>query len=133
MGGDGPDETNRRDQIISTKGKEPHFVIYTHVTYRIRNDRVNEARQEIAAFVESLKNGPPRFHSYHIFQHANDTASYIHLISFKTLEAQAQHMQSAPVRRFVDNMVSFCIAGPIYAELNPVFATGDSAAAVGIS
>ena len=101
-------------------------MIHVQVTYRIRLERIVEAEQEISAFVESLKRRQPRFEKYHIFRDANDNTSFVHTIVFKDHESQLEHTQSAHVKTFVENMVGFCVVGPIYTELASVTAIGNS-------
>ena len=97
-------------------------MIYVQVTYRIRGERAEEAEREIAAFVATLQSNRPRFATYQIFRHANDSASLVHFMSFRDHEAQLAHTQSPHVRRFVENMVALCEVGPIYTDLKEVAA-----------
>jgi len=97
-------------------------MIHLQVTYRIRSDRAEDAEREIAAFVSTLQGNRPRFATYQIFRHANDSASLVHIIAFRDCEAQLEHTQSAHVKRFVENMLALCEVGPIYTELKPVIA-----------
>src|SRR5205085_577229 len=98
------------------------LMIHVQVTYKIRPDCLVEAEREISDFATSLRASPPRFEAYQVFRHTGDAASYVHLIAFKNHEAQLEHTQSSHVKTFVENMVGFCEAGPIYTELESVMA-----------
>ena len=99
-------------------------MIHFQVTYRIRSGCIVEAEREISAFAESLRSGQPRFEAYHIFRQVSDNASYVHVIAFKDHEAQLKHTESPHVKTFVENMLGFCVVGPIYTELESVVAIG---------
>jgi quinol monooxygenase YgiN len=49
------------------------------------------------------------------------------LEQFRDHEAQQEHVQSPHVRRFVENMLALCEAGPVYNDLNPVAELGNGA------
>jgi quinol monooxygenase YgiN len=102
-------------------------MVHVQVTYRIRSGRLEEAGREIADFVESLRAGPERYENYHILRHAGDSASFVHWMQFRDHEAQQEHVQSPHVRRFVENMLALCEAGPVYNDLNPVAELGNGA------
>ena len=99
-------------------------MIHVQVTYKIRPERLAEAEREISVFAESLQSEKRRFESYQILRHADDNASYVHIIAFKNHEAQLDHTQSAHVKTFIENMLGFCVAGPIYTELENVMTAG---------
>ena len=99
-------------------------MIHVQVTYKIRPDCFTQAEREISAFVESLQCGNRCFESYQVFRHASNNEAWVHVIAFKDPEAQLKHTVSPQVKSFVENMLGFCVVGPIYTELENVMTIG---------
>ena len=99
-------------------------MVYVEVFYRVSNPRMDEAERRVRAFVEDLHKFNAHFQGYRIYRCVDDRSAFVHIMSFPDQEEQLRHTQSQHVKSFVEDMLSFCVEGPIYTELEEVAAIG---------
>ncbi len=93
---------------------------FVMATYRLRPDRVDEAKAAIQEYIEHVKETEPGTFSYHCLQSDVEPTGFIHLMSFTHEEAEATHATSPFLKKFSEKLFPFCVEGPNYETLQLV-------------
>ena len=93
--------------------------IHMMALYRVKGDKVEEARQAISSFVKEIRENEPGALFYESYQGREDL-SFFHLMTFEDTVAQELHWQTPHMARFATALESCCEEEPGFVELELV-------------
>lgn len=88
------------------------------VKFKIKKDKLEEARTAIRKFVSEIEGKEPGTILYNCFQEKSDATSFIHIMSFENEMAEEHHRHTAYVKDFVDKLYPVCRDEPVFSELD---------------
>ena len=90
------------------------------VRYKVKKDKLDEAKEAIVEFVDAVKGNEPGTFTYQVFQDNADPDVLFHFMIFEDEYAQTLHRKSSYVKRFVDLIYPLCAEEPAFTSLNLV-------------
>jgi quinol monooxygenase YgiN len=97
------------------------------VRYKVKKEKLEEAKEAIVEFVDSVKANEPGTIVYQVLQDGTDTDVLFHFMVFDDEYAQTIHRKSSYVKKFVDLIYPLCAEEPVFTSLNMIReARGDS-------
>jgi quinol monooxygenase YgiN len=90
------------------------------VLFRVKKSQVDQALRLINDFIDGIRNNEMETIVYHSFQDAEDTTSFIHVMTFKDKEAEEKHRRSSYCRKFTENLYPLCEEEPVFTPINLV-------------
>ncbi len=88
------------------------------VSFKVKEDKVDEAKNIIIEFIEQIKSNEPGTISYKCFQEKSDETSFVHIMSFQNSEAEELHRHTDYVDKFIEKLYPICLSEPEFSELN---------------
>ena len=88
------------------------------VRYRVKKEKLDEAKEAIVEFVAAVKVNEPGTLLYQVFEDSKDTEVVLHFMSFEDEYAQTIHRKSSYVKKFVDLIYPLCAEEPVFTSLN---------------
>ena len=90
------------------------------VRYKVKKEKLDEAKEAIIEFVDAVKANEPGTIAYQVFQDNADPEVMFHFMLFDDEYAQTLHRKSSYVKRFVDLIYPLCAEEPVFTSLNIV-------------
>ena len=90
------------------------------VRYKVKKDKLDEAKDAIIEFVDSVKANEPGTLIYQVFQDNADPDILMHFMIFDDEYAQTLHRKSSYVKKFVDLIYPLCAEEPVFTSLNMI-------------
>ena len=90
------------------------------VRYKVKKDKLEEAKKAITEFVDAVKANEPGTIAYQVFQDNVDPDVVFHFMIFDDEYAQTLHRKSSYVKKFVDLIYPLCAEEPVFTSLNLV-------------
>jgi quinol monooxygenase YgiN len=88
------------------------------VEFKVKKDKIEEAKSTIRDFVSKISQQEPGTVLYNCFQEKGDERSFIHTMSFESEKAEEHHRHTEYVKEFVENLYPVCETEPVFSELN---------------
>lgn len=88
------------------------------VSFRVKKNKVEEAKSVIMKFVDEITGKEPGTVLYNCFQEKSDDTSFIHTMTFESEKAEDHHRNTSYVKEFVDKLYPICEEEPVFTELN---------------
>ena len=90
------------------------------VRYKLKNDKIEEAKEAVVEFVDAVKVNEPGTFIYQVFQDNADPLIFLHFMIFEDEYAQTIHRKSSYVKKFVDLIYPLCAEEPVFTGLNMI-------------
>lgn len=90
------------------------------VSFKVKKNKVDEAKTAIRKFVDEITRKEPGTILYNCFQEKSDSASFIHMMTFESENAEEHHRHTNYEQEFVDKLYPLCEAEPVFSELSLV-------------
>ena len=90
------------------------------VRYKLKNDKIEEAKEAVVEFVDAVKTNEPGTFIYQVFEDNADSLIFIHFMIFEDEYAQTIHRKSSYVKKFVDLIYPLCAEEPAFTGLNMI-------------
>lgn len=87
--------------------------------YRVKAGKLEEIREAVAEFVESVKSNEPGTLFYEAYQGKGDI-SFFHVMTFKDSASEESHRQTQHMETFVQKLYPNCEDEPGFVELELV-------------
>jgi quinol monooxygenase YgiN len=88
-------------------------------SFRVAEDRVEEALDAIRVFVSHARSEPGTL-TYESWQSASRPAEFLHLMAFADEGAEDAHATSDEVKRFTDILYPLCTQPPVFDDWHEV-------------
>lgn len=88
------------------------------VSFKVKTDKVDEAKAIITKFVNEISGKEPGTVLYNCYQEKSDAASFIHTMTFESEKAEEHHRHTSYVKEFVDKLYPICETEPVFTEVN---------------
>ena len=90
------------------------------VRYKVKKEKVDEAKEAIVEFVDAVKANESGTVTYQVFHDNTDSLVIIHFMIFEDEYAQTLHRKSSYVKKFVDLIYPLCAEEPLFTGLTLV-------------
>ena len=90
------------------------------VRYKVKDDKLDEAKEAIVEFVDAVKTNEPGTLIYQVFHDNADQLILFHFMIFEDEYAQTIHRKSSYVKKFVDLIYPLCAEEPVFTGLNMI-------------
>jgi len=94
--------------------------------YRVKKKKLAKVKKILEEFVEDMKRNEPRILHYEIFQEKNDSAAFVHIITFKDKATERNHAKSLHVQKLKKTLYPICKEEPEFTYLKMVKSFNDS-------
>lgn len=91
---------------------------HVFVSFKVKKEFIEDAKKIIGEFVRQIKENETGTLSYKCFQEKADESSFIHVMTFKSEEAEERHRHTEYVKKFVANLYPMCQSTPVFSEFN---------------
>lgn len=88
--------------------------------YRVKKKKLPKVKKILKEFVEDIKRNEPGIIHYEVFQEKNDTASFVHVITFKDKMAERNHAKSMHVQKLKKTLYPVCKKEPEFTYLKMI-------------
>lgn len=95
------------------------------VTYRVREDAIDDALTAIEEFVAGIRAVEARTISYHAYQYPHDPARFFHTMTFEDEEGRSIHVDTPHVRAFIERLYPLCVDPPAFEDIKIVASATD--------
>ena len=90
------------------------------VRYKVKPDKLDEAKEAVVEFVDAVKANEPATLVYQVFQDNTDSLILFHFMIFEDEYAQTVHRKSSYVKKFVDLIYPLCAEEPVFTGLHMI-------------
>lgn len=87
------------------------------VLYTVKKSEKRRATDLISEFIDGIRNNEPDTIIYHAFSGNEDSAEFIHVMTFRNEVAEEKHKNSSYSHKFTEELFPLCEKGP---EFQPV-------------
>lgn len=96
------------------------FMIHLMVTYKVKEDQVDEVKKAIIDFLAAVADNEPQTVHYASYQKADNDRSFIHCMCFENEEARHTHEKAEYTKQFTELLYSACEKEPVFTDLNMI-------------
>lgn len=90
------------------------------VTYKVKEDKVEEAKDAIGIFVDAVRDNESQTSHYIVYQMGDDDRSFTHCMTFENEEGKDLHKKAEYTKDFMDILYPICEQEPEFREIKMV-------------
>ena len=98
--------------VNSIRNSKPDSQIHTRVEYKVRKDKVEDVKNNIAKFVDAVRDNEPGIRVYESYQNGEDNSRFIHLAEFKDKVSEQTHKDAGHTKKFAEFLYPLCDQEP---------------------
>ena len=88
------------------------------IEYTVKKSEIKRVIELVDKFIDGIRNNEPETIIYHSYQDSKNSASFIHIMTFKNEQAEHLHKDSSYCQKFTEELLPFCEKAPEYIPMN---------------